>query len=154
MLSYHYKKIQPVVNNMTAKMNKVELPGSMGTMISSYSDKITSLMSMYTDYEDYIPLMKAFIGDGSDKVYLLAAQNTAEIRAAGGFPGSIGTIRVEDGVMSIGDFNPVNDVLATYPPLSSVPSGSVIGPDILRTFCIIVGVSESTPSTLSPCLAS
>lgn len=34
------------------------------------------------------PLMKAFIGDGSDKVYLLAAQNTAEIRAAGGFPGS------------------------------------------------------------------
>ena len=51
--------------------------------------------------------------DGSDKVYLLAAQNTAEIRAAGGFPGSIGTIRVEDGVMSIGDFNPVNDVLAT-----------------------------------------
>ncbi|MFR4338956.1 MAG: hypothetical protein ACLT33_13915 [Lachnospira pectinoschiza] len=31
-----------------------------------------------------IPLMKAFIGDGSDKVYLLAAQNTAEIRAAGG----------------------------------------------------------------------
>ena len=53
-------------------------------MISSYSDKITSLMSMYTDYEDYIPLMKAFIGDGSDKVYLLAAQNTAEIRAAGG----------------------------------------------------------------------
>ena len=105
-----------MVNNMTAKMNKVELPGSMGTMISSYSDKITSLMSMYTDYEDYIPLMKAFIGDGSDKVYLLAAQNTAEIRAAGGFPGSIGTIRVEDGVMSIGDFNPVNDVLATYPP--------------------------------------
>lgn len=110
------EQIQPVVNNMTAKMNKVELPGSMGTMISSYSDKITSLMSMYTDYEDYIPLMKAFIGDGSDKVYLLAAQNTAEIRAAGGFPGSIGTIRVEDGVMSIGDFNPVNDVLATYPP--------------------------------------
>ena len=102
------EQIQPVVNNMTAKMNKVELPGSMGTMISSYSDKITSLMSMYTDYEDYIPLMKAFIGDGSDKVYLLAAQNTAEIRAAGGFPGSIGTIRVEDGVMSIGDFNPVN----------------------------------------------
>lgn len=110
------EQIQPVVDNMTAKMKKVELPGSMGTMISSYSDKITSLMSMYTDYEDYIPLMKAFIGDGSDKVYLLAAQNTAEIRAAGGFPGSIGTIRVEEGVMSIGDFNPVNDVLATYPP--------------------------------------
>lgn len=63
-----------------------------------------------------LPLLKSFLGDGYDRTYLLAAQNTAEVRASGGFPGSVGTISIRDGVLTIGDFKSVFEVLTYATP--------------------------------------
>lgn len=97
-------------------MNQVDLPMGLNSMIADYSVQIASMTGSYDNLKEFLPLFKTFIGDGSDRTYLLAAQNSSEIRASGGFPGSIGTIRIRDGVLTIGDFSSVYKVLASYTP--------------------------------------
>ena len=97
-------------------MNQVNLPMGLNSMISDYSAQIASMTGSYDNLKEFLPLFKTFIGDGSDRTYLLAAQNSSEIRASGGFPGSVGTIRIRDGILSIGNFSSVYNVLSTYTP--------------------------------------
>ena len=108
--------IEPKIDDIVYSMNQVNLPMGLNSMISDYSTQIASMTGSYDNLKEFLPLFKAFIGDGSDRTYLLAAQNSSEIRASGGFPGSIGTIRIRDGVLTIGDFSSVYKVLASYTP--------------------------------------
>lgn len=75
-----------------------------------------NMTALYHQSEDVISFAKAFLADGQDRTYLLVAQNSAETRASGGFPGSMGRIQIRDGVLTVGDFAGVNDVLAVYAP--------------------------------------
>lgn len=108
------ERLDPAIDQIIASLENINVPDSMGGMVSEYMTKIKSITKSYEEAEEFIPLLKAFIGDGSDKHYLLAAQNSTEIRASGGFPGVIGTITVEDGLLSIGDFKTVYEMLAPY----------------------------------------
>ena len=108
--------IEPRIESMTTKMQTVKLPLGKTEMISEYTQMLTKLTVAYKENGEYLPLFRAFLGDGSDKLYLLAAQNSAEIRASGGFPGSMGTIRIEDGVLTIDDFKTVYDMISVNPP--------------------------------------
>lgn len=108
--------IEPRIESMTTKMQTVKLPLGKTEMISEYTQMLTKLTAAYKENGEYLPLFRAFLGDGSDKLYLLAAQNSAEIRASGGFPGSMGTIRIEDGVLTIDDFKTVYDMISVNPP--------------------------------------
>lgn len=108
--------IEPRIESMTTKMQTVKLPLGKTEMLSEYTQVLTKLTAAYKENGEYLPLFRAFLGDGSDKLYLLAAQNSAEIRASGGFPGSMGTIRIEDGVLTIDDFKTVYDMISVNPP--------------------------------------
>lgn len=108
--------IEPRIESMTTKMQTVKLPLGKTEMLSEYTQMLTKLTADYKENGEYLPLFRAFLGDGSDKLYLLAAQNSAEIRASGGFPGSMGTIRIEDGVLTIDDFKTVYDMISVNPP--------------------------------------
>lgn len=66
-------------------MNQVDLPMGLNSMIADYSVQIASMTGSYDNLKEFLPLFKTFIGDGSDRTYLLAAQNSSEIRASGGF---------------------------------------------------------------------
>lgn len=108
--------IEPRIESMTTKMQTVKLPLGKTEMLSEYTQMLTKLTAAYKENGEYLPFFRAFLGDGSDKLYLLAAQNSAEIRASGGFPGSMGTIRIEDGVLTIDDFKTVYDMISVNPP--------------------------------------
>lgn len=108
--------IEPRIESMTTKMQTVKLPLGKTEMLSEYTQMLTKLTAAYKENGEYLALFRAFLGDGSDKLYLLAAQNSAEIRASGGFPGSMGTIRIEDGVLTIDDFKTVYDMISVNPP--------------------------------------
>ena len=108
--------IEPKIDHIVTAMNQVDLPMGLNSMISDYSVQIASMTGSYDNLKEFLPLFKTFIGDGSDRTYLLAAQNSSEIRASGGFPGSVGTIRIRDGILSIGDFSSVYNVLSTHTP--------------------------------------
>lgn len=68
-------------------------------------DSCISFSENSGDLANFILFAKAFLGDGSDKVYFLAVQNSAEIRASGGFIGSMAPIYITDGVLSFGEFD-------------------------------------------------
>ena len=75
------------------------------------SDKLAEGLALYDRAEPYLPLLKKFLAGGEDRLYLFVAQNSAEIRACGGFPGAVGFVRIQDGVLSIDEFNSVYRVL-------------------------------------------
>ena len=87
-------------------------------------DAANRLLEIYREDQTVLATIKAMVGAEEDRLYLLAVQNSSEIRASGGFPGSIGTIRIENGVLKLGDFQSVYNVLASSIsgkiPISSV----------------------------------
>ena len=54
---------------------------------------------------DLLPQMLG--ADGQPRTYLVIAQNNAELRATGGLPGSWGTITIDNGVLSMGEFTSI-----------------------------------------------
>ena len=103
--------ILPTVDDVAAQMNAINFGPISKEAVGDYTEKISSLVETYEHFKQYIPLVRAFCGDGKDRFYLMLAQNSAETRASGGFPGSMGTVRIEDGVLEIGDFMSVYDLL-------------------------------------------
>lgn len=83
--------------------------------LSEYSEKLTAkadeLLTVYDAAEKYLPLVKCYLKSDEDCDYLLVAQNSAEIRALGGFPGQAGRVTVRDGVLKILDFSSIYKVL-------------------------------------------
>ncbi len=45
---------------------------------------------------------------------MIAVQNPSEIRASGGFPGFIGMLRIEEGILTLGEFSSVTNFLTTW----------------------------------------
>ena len=86
---------------------------------AKYKDMMTGLSTQYDELKEYLPTFRTVLGNGENRFYLLVAQNSSEIRAAGGFPGSIGTIQIQDGFLEIGDFQSVYKVLSNYTPTTA-----------------------------------
>ena len=114
ILSYldFIESVNPELLSLTEQIQNISTDSFSGGMVGKYKDKIQSLMEMYSKASAYLPVVRAILGNGEDKYYLLTAQNSAEIRASGGFPGSIGTIKITNGLLTIGDFKGVNSVIS------------------------------------------
>ncbi len=109
--------LMPDIAQVVEKANGVDLSliDSEGKL-ADYLEKANDLLEMYKKDSAVIDRLKAMLGGDGDRIYLLAAQNSAEIRASGGFPGAMGVIRISDGVLIVEDFHKVYDVLSTYTP--------------------------------------
>lgn len=103
---------QEYIEVLINKINDIDDKSIIGGYVGKKKAKINELVASYHEASELIPLLRTIIGDGSDRLYLLVAQNSAEIRASGGFPGSMGTIKVKDGVLTIGKFKSVYDTLS------------------------------------------
>ena len=75
------------------------------------TSKLDSAMELLQKYDEYVPYIDVVLGDGSDKTYMFIAQNSAEIRACGGLPASMGVITIKDGILHIGKFLPCLKVI-------------------------------------------
>lgn len=78
------------------------------TQIQSKLDPLIKKAEPYYElYEEalqYIPMVWAVLGRDGNRLYLIAAQNTAEMRATGGFPGAIGLLTIRNGKVSVDNF--------------------------------------------------
>ena len=75
---------------------------------------LIDLMKTMYEIKTYKPLLRFVFGNGEDRTIILMAQNCAEMRACGGFPGSIGAARISDGEFTFGDFTSIYDVMPFY----------------------------------------
>ena len=115
----YIQKVVPTLRTLLEEFRGISLPNiDENGRISKYADKVDGFLVDYDLAEGYLPLLYAFIGDGN-RFYVITAQNSAEIRASGGFPGAVGSITIENGVMKIGDFTSVYDVFTELTPKSA-----------------------------------
>lgn len=82
--------------------------------LGQWREKALSMLERYESAKRFLPVARAFLGSGEEKVYLLAAQNSSEIRASGGFPGAMSLIRVRNGELIVEEFNTVTNMLFFY----------------------------------------
>ena len=80
------------------------------------SNTLINLMKTLYEVKTYKPLIRLIIGNGEDRIFLVVAQNCAEMRAGGGFPGSVGKAKVTDGEFTFGDFKGVLHYLPEEQP--------------------------------------
>ena len=62
--------------------------------VAPVREKLTEMNDLVQNAADLAPLAGAIFGAEGDRTYLITAQNSAEMRASGGFPGSMGTLRL------------------------------------------------------------
>lgn len=85
-------------------------------LVGPAQDKITGINDVFQQANTFAPIIGSMLGANGNRTYLLAAQNTAEIRASGGFPGSMGTVSIDNGAIELGDFTKVYDMMAEETP--------------------------------------
>lgn len=115
-LEQHIDEIEPLSRRMSA----LEF-GSLGSLggLSGAADQLGGLAEAAGSLREYIPALRALLGNGEDRLYIFAAQNSSEIRASGGFPGSVGLIRIQDGFLSISEFQSVYNVFEQWTPYAA-----------------------------------
>lgn len=85
-------------------------------MLRPAKDKLANINSTFQQANTFAPIIGALLGADGNRTYLLAAQNSAEIRASGGFPGSMGTLSIDNGQIELGDFTKVYDMMVEDTP--------------------------------------
>ena len=89
--------------------------GKLDDVLTKAKDQFSSIDAGVTAAEGVAPYIPQLFGvNGQTATYLVTAQNTAELRATGGYPGSIGVITVTDGRMSVGDFSAINSFMGDF----------------------------------------
>lgn len=109
--------LMPSVDTLVTKAQAVDLSivDSDGDLTKKL-EKVADLLAYYKRNPAIFTTLKTVLGVDGDRTYVLAAQCSAEIRASGGFPGAIGVMRIQNGILTIQDFQKVYDVLSSYTP--------------------------------------
>ncbi len=98
-----------------ADISSEKLSGTV-TKVTEAIDKVNDL---WESAGSFLPVVRQIIGDGSDKLYILACQNSAEIRPSGGFPGSVAFINIKDGWLFLDEFMSIYDIMYYRTPRSA-----------------------------------
>ncbi|MBP5598283.1 MAG: DUF4012 domain-containing protein [Pseudobutyrivibrio sp.] len=106
-------KIKPDLVDISGKLMDISLIKEDPKRAEKVSIKVSSLLDMISEFETYKPLIDIVV-DGNDKTFVVVAQNNSEMRALGGFPGSIGTATVKDGIFSFGKFKDIVSVISDH----------------------------------------
>lgn len=80
-------------------------------VIDKIRDPLIDASTVLKDADGFFSTILGILGDGGQlRNYVILAQTNSEIRAAGGFPGSVGTLKVQDGVLTLSEFQTVYDL--------------------------------------------
>ena len=113
--------------------------------IAEYLQTATDLLDFYKKDPTILAKLRAMAGVDGDRLYLVAAQTAAEVRATGGFPGSIGTLEIKNGILTLGNFKTVYKSLLSY-----TPSGIQITAEEKRLFNYLSGMGAPRDADLCP----
>lgn len=84
--------------------------GRINELIDTLAEPMGLLSSLLKDADGLFATVLGMLGDGGQtRTYVLIAQGNSEIKAAGGFMGSVGMVTVTDGNIELGEFHGVGD---------------------------------------------
>lgn len=88
------------------------------SVVDPAKEKLTTINATFQKAAALAPVAGPVLGANGNRTYLIVAQNSAELRSSGGFPGSMGTLEIRDGEIILNDFAKVYDVLTDTNPSS------------------------------------
>ena len=140
------ESVMPQIGQVLDCANSIDLQELDGDgEISGYLELANQIVEIYRNDPSVISMLKAMLGVDEDRLYVVAVQNPVEIRASGGFPGSVGTMRIQDGVLTVGDFQSV-----TYMLSSSKPKDIQITNEEWELFNYLSGIQTPKDADLCP----
>lgn len=113
--------------------------------ITEYLETAKELLGIYRGNPEILSMLKTMLGAEEDRRYLIAVQNPSEIRASGGFPGFMGMLRIEDGVLTMGEFSSVTGFLTTW-----LPKNVQITQEEIELFSYLSGIQTPRDADLCP----
>lgn len=120
--------VSPVKNNaaeISAALSNIESANDfkiaqISSQVSPVIEKISGTEEVVNAVAQYAAEIEKMLGSAGNRKYLLVAQNTAEMRSTGGYPGSMGTISITNGKIELGNFSAAADVL-NIPRTTAIP---------------------------------
>ena len=97
--------IQSSVETITS-LPEAHIP-QLREVLSQVQEPLASASSLIDQIEPVLQLIPQMLGGDGARTYLVLAQNNAELRSTGGLPGSWGTITIDNGVISMGEFRTI-----------------------------------------------
>lgn len=88
------------------------------SVVDPAKEKLTTINATFQKAAALAPVAGPVLGANGNRTYLIVAQNSAELRSSGGFPGSMGTLEIRDGEIILNDFSKVYDLLTDTTPSS------------------------------------
>lgn len=85
-----------------AGMNRTGLVAPLADAAAELDERLAELDDVLTPADATLQALPALLGADGPRRYLLVAQNPAELRATGGFPGSWALVSADDGEVTVG----------------------------------------------------
>ena len=97
---------QPVVEQASEAIDALPQAhiGKVRDAVDKVRGPIASAAETLRGLNEIAPMLPQMLGANGTRNYLLVAQNLAELRSTGGFPGSLGILTVDNGRISMGEF--------------------------------------------------
>ena len=102
-----FAKVNELVQQQADAINALPQP-HVGVVRSAYEqgkEQINKVADMLDQVSGMVQAMPKLLGQDGPRTYLLVAQTTSEQRSGGGLVGSLGTMQVDNGNISVGDFH-------------------------------------------------
>lgn len=140
------ESIMPEVQGVMEHLNAVDL-GRFGLSpkITGYLDLANEVLALYREDPAFFQRIHNMLGVEEDRLYLIAVQNPSEIRAGGGFPGSFGRVRIQDGILTVGEFSSVVNYM-----YHGTPPGVTITAEEWELFPHLSGIRDARDAELCP----
>ena len=102
-----FAQINELVQQQADTINALPQP-HIGVVRSAYEqgkEQINKVADMLDQVSGMVQAMPKLLGQDGPRIYLLVAQTTSEQRSGGGLVGSLGTMQVDNGNISVGEFH-------------------------------------------------
>lgn len=140
------ESVMPKLEKLVEAANSIDLSlfDSEGKL-TEYLTTANGLLDTYHKNPAVLSMFKTMLGAQEDRLYLIAVQNPSEIRASGGFPGSMGILRIEDGILTLGNFETVTNFLTW-----GTPNNIQITQEEYALFSYLSGIQAPRDADLCP----
>ena len=109
-----FAKVNELVQQQADAINALPQP-HIGVVRSAYEqgkEQINKVADMLDQVNGMVQAMPKLLGQDGPRTYLLVAQTTSEQRSGGGLVGSLGTMQVDNGNISVGEFHSNKEFVA------------------------------------------
>lgn len=98
--------VEPVVVSSIDAIDALPEPhiGKIKALMDKVTGPMDTAKGVLKQVNGILPILPQMLGADGPRNYLITAENNSEIRACGGFIGSLGVMNVDNGKISLGDF--------------------------------------------------